>query len=412
MFSIPYTFSNEDESYITIPVLKRFAKEKKNEDLKTTVDRPQLIQDIENYANQSTEKREEVLDWLDHVLVEGIKDVEIKYLDDCLNKDLLYEDEYLTSLLESLLYDKNNRHLNTGFSEELKLFRYDIDNEWEFGRRIRFYTGKLLCSYDKKHGASVIPYPICVELYLDSDLIVARAKSKSGLYKYMENFELEKAYATKAEKQMADAIKWVCQILSLQIKQNYEASNLFRTQLYLMLEQYTDTPQEIVQLIDEKKSEIENMTNCLMDDICSLPYRYREDVKSNILNMVEKYFSISYKDKSIFTKNRDAYPLRLNATDEEESKVEQTAALEEPLQSKAIFFDNKKMLQKSKMCDGVTFMFKRQNTRYFNRQFKVKIYINKNYCTLKFTEYTMEEDIVHVLFSLIDAKGLVESGAN
>lgn len=36
MFSIPYTFSNEDESYITIPVLKRFAKEKKNEDLKTT----------------------------------------------------------------------------------------------------------------------------------------------------------------------------------------------------------------------------------------------------------------------------------------------------------------------------------------------------------------------------------------
>lgn len=27
MFSIPYTFSNEDESYITIPVLKRFAKE-------------------------------------------------------------------------------------------------------------------------------------------------------------------------------------------------------------------------------------------------------------------------------------------------------------------------------------------------------------------------------------------------
>ena len=301
MFSIPYTFSNEDESYITIPVLKRFAKEKKNEDLKTTVDRPQLIQDIENYANQSAEKREEVLDWLDHVLVEGIKDVEIKCLDDCLNKDLLYEDEYLKGILEPLLYDKNNRHLNTGFSEELNLFRYDIESEGKFGRRVRFYTGKLLCSYDKKHGASVIPYPICVELYLDSDLIVARAKSKSGLYKYMENFELEKAYATKAEKQMTDAIKWVCQILSLQIKQNYEASNLFRTQLYLMLEQYTDTPQEIVQLIDEKKSEIENMTNCLMDDICSLPYKYREDVKSNILNMVEKYFSISYKDKSIFT---------------------------------------------------------------------------------------------------------------
>ena len=40
MFSIPYTFVNEDESYITIPALKRFAREKKKEDLKTTVDRP------------------------------------------------------------------------------------------------------------------------------------------------------------------------------------------------------------------------------------------------------------------------------------------------------------------------------------------------------------------------------------
>ena len=37
MFSIPYTFSNEDESYITIPVLKRFAKEKKNEDFAAEV---------------------------------------------------------------------------------------------------------------------------------------------------------------------------------------------------------------------------------------------------------------------------------------------------------------------------------------------------------------------------------------
>lgn len=82
MFSVPYTFANEDESYITMPALKRFAKEKKKEDLKTTVDRLQLIQDIENYANQSLEKEEEVLDWLDQVLVEGIKDVQVKLIDD------------------------------------------------------------------------------------------------------------------------------------------------------------------------------------------------------------------------------------------------------------------------------------------------------------------------------------------
>ena len=58
MFTIPHTFANEDESYITIPALRRFAKEKSKEDLKTTVDRPQLIKDIENYANQSEENKE------------------------------------------------------------------------------------------------------------------------------------------------------------------------------------------------------------------------------------------------------------------------------------------------------------------------------------------------------------------
>lgn len=68
MFSIPHAFASEDENYITIPALRRFAKEKRQEDLKTTVDRPQLIKDIESYANQSEENEAEVLDWLDHVL--------------------------------------------------------------------------------------------------------------------------------------------------------------------------------------------------------------------------------------------------------------------------------------------------------------------------------------------------------
>lgn len=164
MFSIPYTFANEDESYITIPALKRFAKEKKKEDLKTTVDRPQLIADIENYANQSVEKEEEVLDWLDHVLIEGIKDVQIKCIDDSLMNDLLNDDQYVEKLLEPVLVDKNNQHLNKGYSEMLRLFRYEIVPTSEYGRRIKLYAGKLLCTFDKKHGSATTPYPIFIEI--------------------------------------------------------------------------------------------------------------------------------------------------------------------------------------------------------------------------------------------------------
>lgn len=341
MFSIPYTFANEDESYITIPALKRFAKEKKKEDLKTTVDRPQLIADIENYANQSVEKEEEVLDWLDHVLIEGIKDVQIKCIDDSLMNDLLNDDQYVEKLLEPVLVDKNNQHLNKGYSEMLRLFRYEIVPTSEYGRRIKLYAGKLLCTFDKKHGSATTPYPIFIEIYLDQGIIVSRAKSKSGLYKYMGDFVLEAAIATKAEKEMGQAIKWACEILALQTKSAFEASSVFKRQLYLMLEQYTKTPKEILQLMNDKSSEIESAVDLLMNRICNLPTRYKEDVTSSVLNMVEKYFSINYRDKKIFTQDREAYPLKLNATDEEDSRVEQTAAQEEPLQSKAIFFQRK-----------------------------------------------------------------------
>lgn len=409
MFSVPYTFANEDESYITIPALKRFAREKKNEDLKTTVDRPQLLQDIENYANQSPENEAEVLDWLDQVLVEGIKDVQIKLIDDeSFTTSFIDQDEFVEKVLEPLIVNKTNRHLNKGYTESLGVFRYEITNESVFGRRIRLYMGKLLCTFDKKHGVATVPYPIAVDVYCDAGIIVARAKSKSGLYKYEEDFVLEKATPTKSEKETAAAIKWVAEKLVLNTRKSFEAETVFKSQLYDMLEKYTKTPTEIINLMDAKKTEIDGVVETVMHQICNLRAAYREDVKSNVLNMVEKYFSISYPNKQIFIKDREAYPLKLNATDEEDSKVEQTAALEEPLQSKAIFFDNKKMLQKSRACDGVTFMFARLNTMYCSRQFKVKIVVNKDYCMLKFTEYTMEEDIIHVLFSLIGTTGLAE----
>lgn len=405
MFSIPYGFANEDESYITIPALRRFAKERRNDDLKTTVDRPQLIEDIETFANQSQENEEIVRDWLDHVLVEGIKDIQIKYIDEeTLPLAFLSDEAYISGILTPKLADPRNKHLCNRYVENIQLFRYEYEIG-DFGKCIKMYLGKLLCTYDKKSGAGKGSYPIFVEVFVDKGIIVARSKSKSGIYKYMDEFVLEEATTTTVEKEMRTAIKYVCETLNIQTLHATEANDRFRGRLYHMLEGYTATPQEILDLIAAKKTEIDSLTDCIMNQICNLPSSYKDDVSSNMENMIEKYFSISYPDKSIFTKNREAYPLRLNATDEEESKVEQTAALEEPLQSKAIFFDNKKMLQKSELCDSASFMFNRINTLYCTQKFRVKIFTKSDFCTLKFTEYTMEEDINHVLFSFINSSG-------
>ena len=405
MFSIPHNFADEEEKYVTIPALRRFAKENNEGDLKTTVDRPQLIENLEKYANQSVKKQEEVLDWLDHVLVEGIKEVQVRWLDDSYQVNLMRDDAYIENILGPLLVDKNNCHLCGKYSNKLCLYRYEIVSDKTLGRRIRIYLGKLLSTFDKNKGSAQIPYPVFVEIFLDESLIVARSKSKSGLYQFMENFVLEAATPTKAEKQMDLAVEFICDLFSIKTVSGYEAVELFRNKLYLMLEKYTETPKEIGEMMDEKSVEIDRMVQNLMNDICNLDIKYKEDVISNIQNIVEKYFSISYPDKEIFIRDRDAYPLKLSATDEEESKVEQIAAMETPLQSKAIFFDNKKMLQKSRTCDGVTFSFNRIKSLYFNKRFKVSINVNKKFCTFKFVEYTMEEDIIDVLFSFIGTDG-------
>ena len=150
MFSIPHTFGSEDESYITMPALRRFAKEKRKEDLKTTVDRSQLIKDIESYANQSEENKEIVFDWLDQVLIEGIKDTQIKYLEDNSFIDFLLNDTYIESILSPALVDSKYCHLCGHYTDTLGLYRYKIVPDSDQGRRIMLYLGKLICIYDKK----------------------------------------------------------------------------------------------------------------------------------------------------------------------------------------------------------------------------------------------------------------------
>lgn len=148
-----------------------------------------------------------------------------------------------------------------------------------------------------------------------------------------------------------------------------------------------------------------------IEDLCTVEDKcynadMGKDIESDIKNIVEKYLSINWKDKDIFIKDRDAYPVKLSATDEEESKIEQTAAALEPLQTKALFFDNKKMLYKNKSCDGIIFKWKRNNPiNGQDDEFKVRMGVTpKGECIFKFTEYTVKEDMENVIFSIIGIK--------
>lgn len=401
MSIIPEAFSAENEGYITLSAFRKFASEKKEFHLSTTVSRPEMVEDINKFAESSEENRKIVLTWVDAVLKEGIKDVYIKKLE--LNSEKfhkLYDDINIRNLLESIIINTNCRYLSNCYSGELSCYRYEIENTID-GRVIKIYLGKLISFYDKNNGTRSNPYPIFVDIYVDKGIIVGRGKSKSNMYKYLEPFILDSAYTTTTEKEVLGAIKYILKFFGITTKKGNVVAEEFKGMLYNMLQKYTQTPKEIVQLIENKKAKIMEMRDLFAKEICELSPRYYEDVLSDITNMVEKYFSVSYSDKSIFTANRDAYPLRISATDDEESKLEQKAANEDPLQSKAVFFDNKKLLQKSQLCDGVWFRFIRQSPKYFGKAFNVRISTKNDYCFIKFTEFTTEEDIRHVLFSLI-----------
>ena len=137
-------------------------------------------------------------------------------------------------------------------------------------------------------------------------------------------------------------------------------------------------------------------------ELCQLQDSQVSDVCDDIKNIVEKYLSITWKDKSIFTKDREAYPIKLNATDDEASRVEQVSGFAQPLQTKTVFFDNKKMLYKNQKCDNIELKWKRKNTKYFNDSFNVNLSVDgKGVCILKFREYVVREDIENVLSKII-----------
>ena len=243
-----------------------------------------------------------------------------------------------------------------------------------------------------------------------------KAKPRSNLYIYEgDTFNIETAKSTTTEKQIQEVRTDLIQKLDLEEKENKVRSNLLKNHVFYLLHQYTKTPNEISTIITQNQSMVQSVTDSVIDlcnrtKQCSIPQGMKSDILEDINNIVEKYLSIFWRDKNIFIQDRTAYPIKLSATDEEESKVEQSAALAEPLQTKALFFDNKKMLYKSEMCDGVVLQWKRINAEAFPKNsFRVKISVNaKGVCIFKFTEYTSQEDIENVVFSLIRAERVLD----
>lgn len=405
MFRWNATFSNENTNYFTCLPLQLFAKRYQNAYLKPNMDRKELLNAIALFANQNPINEEIVNNWVDDTMKEGRREIYIEEYDDNLfTRNNLDNDEYVNGKLNKAILNMNNRHIvGNYYNETFSLVKYQI-NSGQFGRVITLFLCKLIyCTEDNKKEKSLTKqlYPVVVDVYIEKGFIVTSVKTKANLFEFNESTQvITELETTTSEKQAYSAKKKVLALLEINPALNNNINRL-KTQLYYLVNACTQTPDEIKDLLNENSTKINEITDRVVGDICKLSQEYRQDVLWDVQNMIEKYFSMTYPDKSVFTRNRTAYPLKLDATDQQESKVQQTSGLEEPLQSKDIFFDNKKMLQKNRQCDNVKFSYQRLSSLYCDDRYKVQILVNRKCCIIKFFEYTVKEDIDNVLRSII-----------
>ena len=75
---IPSTYYNNNEDYITIPAIKKFIKKHPDGKFKISQPREVLMSKIIAYAEKEN-KEEDLYDWIDESIQEGIKDVHIEH---------------------------------------------------------------------------------------------------------------------------------------------------------------------------------------------------------------------------------------------------------------------------------------------------------------------------------------------
>ena len=415
---LPSIYYNNNEDYITIPAIKQFIISHPNNDFKKSLPRDELLEQILKYADKDSNNMEEVLEWVDHSIQEGIKDIHIERvnLDERIKASLRTDDDIINYLSKMITPGFDKHICQNTYTKDFVLINAFLASD-SFGKKMVFLFCKKLRVHDKfKMQTKVVDYPVTAEYYIEAEWLLIKAKPRSNLYIYEgDTFNIETAKSTTTEKQIQEVRTDLIQKLDLEEKENKVRSNLLKNHVFYLLHQYTKTPNEISTIITQNQSMVQSVTDSVIDlcnrtKQCSIPQGMKSDILEDINNIVEKYLSIFWRDKNIFIQDRTAYPIKLSATDEEESKVEQSAALAEPLQTKALFFDNKKMLYKSEMCDGVVLQWKRINAEAFPKNsFRVKISVNaKGVCIFKFTEYTSQEDIENVVFSLIRAERVLD----
>lgn len=390
------------DNYLQNPIMRRFLKEKRLEFVENRAD---YIKALEEYSDVNAVQENEIKEWLLKIVKEGSKEfcyrkifgIKEKHRDPALVEAII-KSKYPNCPMQNILEYRNTKDRTL---IEYKI-HVNVNGEVE---KVDFTFSKLMLYGEVGKLGDETVFPIFVELYLNAGMIVSRAKAKSTIYKYDEKNKMlfseyrvpTMDYAVSIIDEIIDAFGFETEINPKMVKkQNSEM-------LYKLYQAYSFTPEDV----DKKVEQMVRINQLYVDKIfeeLTLDPRNKERALLDLKILVEKYISINGDNENLFKNDRNAYLIKVSADDEIElTKIDTTSDKTVPLQCTEAFFDSKKSVVKSKKCNKLNLIFKRDNDMYLkSNPLVVQFGTNKNYGYFKTIQYAEEADIQHVLQAIFD----------
>ncbi len=401
------SLKREANNYLVMPKIQKFLRDNK---LGSVNFRTEGIKLIEKFSENSIESKEKVNVWLDECVKEGIKYLYITKVSFDRNISLYKSELFWKEFLDKHNF-KKNIHINEYIDDNILNYKgikllYNNGLVSQVNIIMSLYYLDANSSYDNPIKES---YPIFVDLDIDKKIITIRLKSKSKIYEIKVDgdgnqcIDLNKKIS--CDRMVNYVINKICSDIELTKMEEKQFCNEMESAYFKVLDEITRTPKEIKNKIDKFKEDNIKYINNMIEKTQISPSKYVNIIENDLNILLEKFISISYADKSIF-KNEYAFPIRLIATDSEDTKVEETASDYQPLQTKAAFYDHKKIINEEQRCEGMTLAAYRKNTTYYGKTpftAKCDLLKVKGLGRIRFIEYVEEEDIQNVLSRIISA---------
>ncbi|MEG1142458.1 MAG: hypothetical protein RSE41_08475 [Clostridia bacterium] len=381
------------DNYVVLGTINKFCK-KHNLGYISTKD--EGLRKIEEFKKINLNNELIVKEWIEKTIRQGQKRIFLRKFE---VEDIVKEKIYWKDKVTKSTVFLNEEQFPI---DEPKIFNVQIEGGEEKVQKVYMDMG-IKYKEILKNETRTCCYPIFVEIDFKYNLLKIRLKSKGTLYTINANNENGLGSSVNIFSLIENIQRKIESMYHIKldsIEVNGRKKNIFHQVYFKILEEFTKTPKIIQDKIDGFEDEINRLVGKAFHDYKLNP-QYLSNAKEDLKIFMEKYISLSEMDENIFKYSKEGYPIKLSATDVEETKVEEVSSDKTPLQKKSSFFDHKKIIIKQKSCDGMTLAYKRRDDRYFGKElFAVDFYYKKGNGIVNFPEYVEEADIENVLSNI------------